>query len=135
MMGWREFTSRRNSSCLFWRGAAGFTGTEAIVPGACVTVWPEGAPFGSVDKAKSLVERYKFEKSSQGAIDGPGTGYQSKEEEEVRFEARGASSSTRGSEPGQPHAGTHVDQAAAHGYQRGRCRRGGNFAAADAVRD
>jgi hypothetical protein len=54
-MGWRELTSRRNSSCLFWREAAGFTGAETTVPGTCVTVCLDEKSFGSFDKAKRLV--------------------------------------------------------------------------------
>src|SRR6266849_8186845 len=83
MMGWCELTRRRSSSCLSWRRAGGFACAEASVLGACVTVCPEGTAFGSFDKGKGLVYRYRSPDHATGALDGTGTGYQSKAKEEV----------------------------------------------------
>src|SRR5579864_7661908 len=58
MMGWWEFTRRRNSSCLFRCApdgfAAGFATVVALVGDGGIA-WLGGAAFRSFDKAERLV--------------------------------------------------------------------------------
>src|ERR1700687_2161883 len=58
MMGWRELTSKRNSSCLFRWAAGGFAAgfaTVVALAGDGGIVWLGGAAFRSFDKAERLV--------------------------------------------------------------------------------
>src|ERR1700676_1298525 len=60
MMGWRELTSRRNSSCLFRCAADGLAGgfaTAVALVGDGGTAWLGEVPFGSFDKGERLVYR------------------------------------------------------------------------------
>src|SRR5215467_6932044 len=121
----------------FARRVHGCRRIECCAPGACP--FPRLASSSQQNHREQWRELTALEASpkivrlsdtlKERQFDGPRTGYQSKEEEEVGFKARGAISSTCGCEPGEPDAGADRDQEITRSDQRRRCDGGGKPAA------